>query len=89
MEPGNVMIQEALIETAEPRTAEPKTSQPSEKRVSRILASGISDGLRIDVVEFEDRSLAITFDRRPRLGYRWDADQVEPCVNAFLRLMRH
>jgi hypothetical protein len=40
-------------------------------------------------VEFEDKTLAITFDRRARLGYRWEADQIEPCVNAFLRLMRH
>jgi hypothetical protein len=73
------MIQEAVTETAE----------PSETSEGRILASGTSNGLRIDVVECEDKSLAITFDRRPRLGYRWDANQIEPCVNAFLRLMRH
>ena len=73
------MIQEVVAETAE----------PSGTSVGRILASGNSNGLRIDVVEFEDKSLAITFDRRPRLGYRWEADEIEPCVNAFLRLMRH
>jgi hypothetical protein len=65
------------------------TAEPQEERVGRILASGVSDGLRIDVVEFEDKTLAIRFDRRARLGYRWEADQIEPCVNAFLRLMRH
>jgi hypothetical protein len=65
-----------------------ETAEPPEVKVDRILASGTSNGLRIDVVEYEDKSLAITFDRRPRFGYRWDADQVEPCVKAFLRLMR-
>lgn len=71
------------------QTAEPHMAEPMETKVVRILASGNADGLRIDVVEFEDKTLAITFDRRARSGYRWDADQVEPCVNAFLRLMRH
>ena len=78
------MMQEVLTETAEPRRAE-----ASETQVGRILASGVSDGLRIDVVECADKTLAITFDRRPRPGYRWEPDQIEPCVNTFLRLMRH
>ena len=65
------------------------TAEPQEQPVGRILASGVSDGLRIDVVELEDKTLAIMFDRRPRIGYRWEADQVEPCVTAFMRLMRH
>ena len=78
------MIQAAVMPSAEPWKAE-----PGEPKVARILASGKTDGLRIDVVEFEDKTLAITFDRRPRLGYRWNAGQIEPCVNAFLRLMRH
>jgi hypothetical protein len=71
---------------------EPYTSmmaEPSHPRVTRILASSIADGLRIDAVELEDRSLAVTFDRTPRLGYRWAPGQVEPCINAFMRLMRH
>jgi hypothetical protein len=66
-----------------------EASESTEAGGGRILASATSDGLRIDVVEFEDKSLAITFDRRPRLGYRWGADQIEPCVNTFVRLMRH
>ena len=74
------MIQEAVIETGTPQAGQSQ---------SRVLASGVSDGLRIEVVEFEDKSLAITFDRHPRLGYRWNPGQVEPCVNTFLRLMRH
>ena len=78
-----------MTQQLETETAEPETAGPPEERVGRILASGISDGLRIDVVELEDKTLAITFDRRARAGYRWDVDQVEPCVNAFLRLMRH
>ena len=77
------MMQQVVTATAEPQ------EERQEECVGRILASGSSDGLRIDVVEFEDKTLAITFDRRARLGYRWEADQVEPCVNAFLRLMRH
>ena len=73
------MMQQVAMETAE----------PPEVKTGRILASGTSDGLRIDVVQLEDKTLAITFDRRARFGYRWKADQIEPCVNAFLRLMRH
>jgi hypothetical protein len=74
------MMQQVVTATAEPKEEGP---------VGRILASGNADGLRIDVVELDDKTLAITFDRRPRLGYRWEADQMEPCVNTFLRLMRH
>jgi len=77
------MMQQVVTATAEPQ------EDRDEEQGGRILASGVSDGLRIDVVECEDKTLAITFDRRPRLGYRWEADQIEPCVNTFLRLMRH
>ena len=77
------MMQQVVTATAEPQ------EDRHEEQVGRILASGISDGLRIDVVECADKTLAITFDRRPRLGYRWEPDQIEPCVNTFLRLMRH
>jgi hypothetical protein len=84
MEAEPVVMEQVLM-----KTAEPPVSQPPLGKVSRVLASGISDDLRIDVVQFEDQSLGITFDRRPRLGYRWAAGQIEPCVNAFMRLMRH
>ena len=67
----------------------PLMAEPIQPKVSRILASSVTDGLRIDAVELEDRSLAVTFDRTPRLGYRWAPGQVEPCINAFMRLMRH
>jgi hypothetical protein len=54
----------------------------------RVLAAGQGDGRRLEVVQQTDGTLAIVIDGRSDHGYRWPAEKLEDCVNAYLALLR-
>jgi hypothetical protein len=56
--------------------------------VSRVLASVLSEGHEVEVVEFGDGSLAIRFDGAVPKPYRWAPAQLDVCMNLYLRLLR-
>jgi hypothetical protein len=55
---------------------------------SRVLASALSEGHEVEVVEFGDGSLAIRFDGAVPQPYRWAPAQLDACMNLYLRLLR-
>ena len=55
---------------------------------SRVLASALSEGHEVEVVEFGDGSLGIRFDGAVPRPYRWAPAELDTCMNLYLRLLR-
>lgn len=55
---------------------------------SRVLASALSEGHEVEVVEFRDGSVGIRFDGAVPRPYRWGPAQLDACMNLYLRLLR-
>ena len=54
----------------------------------RVLASALTEGHEVEVVEYGDGSLAIRFDGAVPQPYRWAPAQIDACMNLYLRLLR-
>jgi hypothetical protein len=54
----------------------------------RVLTSGTAGGHRVQVVEYGDGSVAVTFDGAVQAVYRPGSGNVESCVNTSLTLLR-
>jgi hypothetical protein len=54
----------------------------------RVLTSGTSGGHRVEVVEYGDGSVAVTFDGAVQAVYRRSSGNVESCVNTSLTFLR-
>ena len=54
---------------------------------ARVLASGLAGGQKLEVVEYDDGSLAITF-AGAATPYRWPQEHTEACISAYLRMLR-
>ena len=59
-----------------------------ETAASRVLASALTEGHEVEVVEYGDGSLAIRFDGAVPQPYRWAPAQLDACMNLYLRLLR-
>jgi hypothetical protein len=55
---------------------------------SRVLASALSEGHEVEVVEFGDGSVGVRFDGAIPRPYRWAPAQLDACMNLYLRLLR-
>ena len=74
---------EAVVDATEMRGESDGCETPA-----RILASALSAGHEVEVVEFVDGSLAIRFDGSVPEPYHWVANQLDSCMNLYLRLLR-
>jgi len=54
----------------------------------RVLASALTEGHEVEVVEYGDGSLAIRYDGAVPQPYRWAPAQIDACMNLYLRLLR-
>jgi hypothetical protein len=56
---------------------------------NRVLACATAEGHTVEVVERADGSLAILVAGAEIPHFQWGPGQVEPCMNTYLRLLRH
>ena len=60
-----------------------------DERQSRVLAAGRASGQRLEVVQYNDGSVAIAVDGRSGDDYRWPSACLEQCMTVYLGLLRH
>ena len=65
-----------------------QSHQDGEESLPKTLASARPDGESVAIVQNTDGTVAITIAGSEIPHYRWEAAQIEDCINAYMRLLR-
>ena len=63
--------------------------EPYDVKQPRVLAAGRAEGQRLEVVQYQDGSVAIAVDGHSGDDYRWPGACLEQCMTVYLGLLRH